>query len=151
MAAPGAHPAAGRPPLRSRLQAAAHAAAASHTLVGVYAANERLEDRALGPAARAAADAVARAAGKGAPVAALLLDGAALAVFSSGQGGVPLLAFAKSDASGKWAPAPAPAAPAAASTRFADAVAAGALDAVADFDDHLLDLKADWLNEGIKA
>jgi hypothetical protein len=81
----------------------------------------------------------------------LLLDGAALPAFSEGKGGVPLLAFAKSEASGKWAPAPAPTAPAAASTRFADAAARGALDAVADFDDHLLDLKADWLNVAIVA
>lgn len=106
----------------------------------------------MGAAARAAGDAVSRAAGKEAGGSLmLLLDGAALPAFSEGKGGVPLLAFAKSEASGKWAPAPAPTAPAAASTRFADAAARGALDAVADFDDHLLDLKADWLNVAIVA
>jgi hypothetical protein len=141
------------PPLPPPWQAAHHASTRSLTLVGVYAANERLADAALPPAARSAADAVARAAGT-APLA-LLLDGETLPSYSAGKGGIPLIAWTKSGGGGgAWVASPRGAgvsASAGASGLFAAAVADGKLDAVADFDDHLIDLRKDWLNEALVA
>ena len=146
----GRRPPTDQPPLSPLLpQAIHHAAASSTAVVGVYAANPRLADAALPPAARAAADAVARAAG-GAPLA-LLLDGASLPTFSKGGGGVPYVAWTKTG-DGRWAASgDAVVGSTGASALFADAVAAGKLDAVADFDDHLVDVRRDWLNRALVA
>ena len=143
------------PPPPHTPQAAHHASTRNAALVGVYTANERLADDALPPSARAAGDAAARVSGAARGLA-LLLDGASLADFSAGggSGASPFLAWTHDlGGSGGWKPAPAGgvAASTGAAALFAAAVADGKLNAVADFDDHLIDLRKDWLNLGLVA
>jgi hypothetical protein len=144
-------------------QADAHARAAGGGLrvVGYYQAAERLEDAALGAPGRRAADRI-EAAFPGAV--ALALDGAALRalVDAVGDGGgapppLRLLVRERRPAGGGgWAP-PGPGAALEAlecpTAGVADLLAAyvgeGRHRRLADFEDHLEDLAADWLNPGL--
>ena len=143
------------PPTHPTPQAAHHASTRNASIVGVYAANERLADDALPPCARAAGDAAARVSGSARGLA-LLLDGSTLADFSArgGSGTPPFTAWTHDlGGSGGWKPAPAGgvASSTGAAALFAAAVAGGKLETVADFDDHLIDLGKDWLNVGLVA
>ena len=170
---------------KKKKKAAAHAKSRDLSLLGVYAANELLSDDRLKPAARAAAEAVARGSGSGGgggggsvSCCVLLVNNGALTSFSEGKadpeaGDVLSLWLKKSGgggggaAQGGWERVSPPssssssAAPPAPLLRgaggeeraklFAQAVAKGLVDRVHDFDDHLLDLKKDWLNPGLLA
>ena len=146
------------------LQADAYARSRSLRLVGYYQANERPEDGDLARyGGRAAADAVARAGNDDGPSTshpplALVLSGAALGDLVAGKGTavadlVTLWTRPAGGKGGQWAPAP----PSASSLRTPPglgdlvraALASGGADALVDFDDHLLDLAADWRNEGL--
>ncbi len=142
-------------------QADAHARAAGGGLrvVGYYQAAERLEDAALGAPGRRAADRV-EAAFPGAV--ALALDGAALRalVDAAGDGGgapPPLrLLVRERPGGGAWGP-PGPGAAlgalecpvAGVADLLAEYVGEGRHRRLADFEDHLEDLTADWLNPGL--
>ena len=145
-------------------KAAAHAKSRDLSLLGVYAANELLGDETLKPAARAAAEAVARGNG-GSSSCILLVNNGALAPFSEGKAdaeagdvlGLWLLKKGGGEGgNGGWERVVSSSSPllrgAGGEERaklFVQAVAKGLIDRVHDFDDHLLDLKKDWLNPGL--
>jgi hypothetical protein len=138
-------------------------------LVGYYQANERPDDGDLARCGgRAAADAVARAgmageAGGGpttsSPPFALVLSGAALGDLAAGRPAPGLVTLwtrpdgAKAGSGGQWAPAAAAllkTPPGLGDLIRAALMAPGrGAAALSDFDDHLLDLRCDWRNEGL--
>lgn len=143
-------------PLEAALvQLAAHAAAAGGGLrvVGYYQAAERLEDADLGEPGRRIATRVETAFPGSV---ALVLDGKAVEGLVNGSGTAPPVKLLHKDAGRGWIHAPTTGAeasftcPAAGvADLLAAYVAEGRHHRLADFEDHLEAVEADWLNAGL--